>query len=214
MQALRRIASGSVSFPDHLVNGGARQTVLMAALKLFAEKGYAAASMRDIASEVGVKPASIYSHYSSKEQILVELLEVGHREHYQQVSRAVASVAAESPDRRLAAFMRAHVGMHAHYPMLATVVNTELHSLSAEAVKPILAVRQQSEALMAGIVDDGIEAGVFDVPHEWLALAVIGGMGLRVASWYTPDFELSPEAIAEVYVEYALRVLGFSKTGE
>ena len=38
--------------------------------------------------------------------------------------------------------------------------------------------------------------------------AVIGGMGLRVAHWYTPDFELDGDAISEVYVEYALRVLG------
>ena len=209
VQALRRIAAGEVTFPVSAEQGAARQAVLVASLKLFAERGYAGASMRDIATAVGVKPASIYSHYASKEQILLELLRVGHQEHFSSASAAVAA-AASTPEDRMAAFVRAHVLVHTDYPMLTTVVNTELHSLSAEAAGPILEIRSRSEGLLSDIIDEGVQAGVFDVPHAWLAAAAIGGMGLRVASWYSPEFELSPQAIADIYVEYAFRVLGFA----
>ena len=39
------------------------------ALEVFAEKGYAATTMRDVAATVGMRDASLYSHYPSKQAI-------------------------------------------------------------------------------------------------------------------------------------------------
>ena len=44
------------------------------ALDLFSKKGYDSVSVRTIASEVGIKESSIYNHYSSKEDILMSIL--------------------------------------------------------------------------------------------------------------------------------------------
>ena len=44
-------------------------------LKLFALKGYEATTMRDIANEVGIKAPSIYSHYTNKQTIFLELVD-------------------------------------------------------------------------------------------------------------------------------------------
>lgn len=44
-----------------------------AAYILFAENGYTGTSMRDIANKVGIKAASIYSHYKSKEDLFIDL---------------------------------------------------------------------------------------------------------------------------------------------
>ncbi|GGN51968.1 AcrR family transcriptional regulator [Actinoplanes campanulatus] len=58
-----------------LPTGTARDEILDAAAELFAERGYAATSTRMIAEMVGVRQASLYYHFKTKEQILAELLE-------------------------------------------------------------------------------------------------------------------------------------------
>ena len=49
--------------------------IVFAALRLFASSGYHAVSVRDIAREVGIKDASIYSHFASKDEILATIIE-------------------------------------------------------------------------------------------------------------------------------------------
>jgi AcrR family transcriptional regulator len=52
-----------------------REEILDAAARLFAQQGYAATSTRQIAEAVGMRQASLYYHFGSKEQVLAELLE-------------------------------------------------------------------------------------------------------------------------------------------
>lgn len=47
-----------------------KERILIAALELFASKGYEATSARDIASEIGIKAPSLYAHYKSKQDIM------------------------------------------------------------------------------------------------------------------------------------------------
>lgn len=47
-----------------------REQILDAAVKLFSEKGYAGASIRDLAREIGVTEGLLYHYFSSKEQLL------------------------------------------------------------------------------------------------------------------------------------------------
>jgi len=49
---------------------GTREKIIKAAIFLFSDKGYSKTSVRDIAKEVMIKPASLYSHFTSKEEIL------------------------------------------------------------------------------------------------------------------------------------------------
>ena len=47
-----------------------RDAIVTAAARFFAERGYAAVGMRDVAEAVGVRGASLYHHFASKEEIL------------------------------------------------------------------------------------------------------------------------------------------------
>ena len=51
-----------------------KERIFEDAIDLFAEKGFDASSMREIAERVGIKKASLYSHYNSKDQILEKIL--------------------------------------------------------------------------------------------------------------------------------------------
>lgn len=52
-----------------------KKEIFLTAAALFAEKGYANVSARDIARQIGIQPASLYSHYPSKEAIMDALLD-------------------------------------------------------------------------------------------------------------------------------------------
>ena len=55
--------------------GETRQRILDAALRHFAEHGYAGTSIRDLADELGVTKAAVHYHFAAKEQIVLALLE-------------------------------------------------------------------------------------------------------------------------------------------
>ena len=52
-----------------------KEKIFEVSLDLFSKKGYDSVSLREIAEEVGIKKSSIYSHYSSKEAILMDIFD-------------------------------------------------------------------------------------------------------------------------------------------
>lgn len=198
--------STTAELPDSFASSP-RGVVLHAALKLFAERGYSGSSIRDIATASGVRHATLYSHYPSKEHVLAELARIGHEEHLRRVRAALLDCQPD-PRQQLMAYVKAHVSLHTEFPMLAVVANSELHMLSQKLGGPTFEIRKHSETLLQDIIQRGVDRGVFSVPDVWLATAAIGGMGLRVAYWYTAEFELSADQVADHYAEFASRIVG------
>lgn len=58
-----------------MIINSTKTQIFNAAIDLFAKNGYDNVSMRQIASEVGIKAASIYNHYGSKEDILNDIFD-------------------------------------------------------------------------------------------------------------------------------------------
>ena len=56
-------------------NSGTKERILLASASLFAKNGYFGVSVKDIANVVGIKPASLYNHYESKEALWKAVLE-------------------------------------------------------------------------------------------------------------------------------------------
>lgn len=203
----RRLATRDTDLPQHQVSDGTRAQILLAGLRLFAEHGFAGASIRDIAARAGVKSASLYAHFPSKMHVLAELTRIGHDEHHRRL-RAALLDAGVTATEQLTALVRAHVRMHTDYAMLAMVANAELHALPPDLLAPAALLRRQSEQLLEAVIQRGVDRGEFHPLQEWLAMAAIGGMGLRVANWFTDDGGITAEEVARVYAAFALRIVG------
>ncbi len=87
-----------------------RAQVLSAAARIFRDRGYKAATMRDIAQEAGMEAGSIYYHFSSKDEILDEVLDIGLRALLRGVSATLLQKS-QFPDHRsrIAAAIRTHM---------------------------------------------------------------------------------------------------------
>jgi AcrR family transcriptional regulator len=205
--ASRRLAATATAPLPDAVPSGARRLILETALRLFAERGYSGTSIRDIAKACDLQGPTIYSHYPSKEHVLAEIVRIAHEEHLRRVNAALLE-SQPDPREQLRAYVRAHVSLHTDFPMVAVVGNSELHMLSAELGAPIYQIRKQAEQILMDIAQRGIDKGVFKVPHPWLAVAAIGGMGLRVAFWFSPEAGIAAGMVADTYSEFALRIMG------
>lgn len=208
----RRIASEESELPADVDLRGARGRVLTAALHLFADLGYGGTSVRDICAQAGVQPTTLYAHFPSKEDVLAELLRIGHDEHYRRLRAALLEVEPD-PAVQLRALVRAHVSSHCSFPMLAVVASAELHALSQAKSQPILAIRRQSESLLVDVLERGIAHAQFQVSDTLLTLRAISAIGTRVAFWFSPDCGRSIDQIADQFAEFAARIVGLTTPG-
>jgi TetR/AcrR family transcriptional regulator len=85
--------------PRHRL-GGERtaERILDAAEELFAERGYAGATLRDVATRVGVRPPSLYNHFASKDALYAAVLERGIGPLIELLARSAAAPAEEASD--------------------------------------------------------------------------------------------------------------------
>jgi AcrR family transcriptional regulator len=199
------VARGAV-LPQRATASGTLRRLQEAALIGFAERGYYGLSTRDLARALRLQPSSVYAHVSAKEDLLFELVLIGHVEHNERLRRALL---ASDPDPRaqMEALVRAHVEMHATYPLLARVCNKELHALSPQNIERVMSVRLDSERMFVDVVQRGLESGVFGVADAWLAVAAIAAMGLRIAEWFEPDGPRTIREVADQYAMFALKLL-------
>ena len=66
---------GLRAIDDKYVIKSTKGRIVDIAVRLMSENGHSGASLRDIAAEVGINAASIYNHFKSKNEIIMEMLE-------------------------------------------------------------------------------------------------------------------------------------------
>ena len=108
--------------------GDMRGSLLELAKKLFAERGYVAASLRDLAEFAGVTAAAVYYHFSKKEDLLREMIFDGLERLSEQVVSALAG--AGSPAERLEAVVRAHLRYNVDFPRESRIIIEESRFLN------------------------------------------------------------------------------------
>jgi AcrR family transcriptional regulator len=180
--------------------------LLEAASEAFADKGFHATTTRDIAARVGLSPAAVYVHFTSKEELLYELSLVGHRAALAIVVSA-AGRERTAPSGRLQAVVSDFASWHARHRRTARVVQYELAALTSEHRAVIDGLRRQIQDRMRELLDAGVATGEFVVPDvPGTALALLS-LVVDVARWYRPEGPRSPDDIGALYADLALRMV-------
>src|SRR5437660_3666922 len=122
-----------------------RENVRAAAVKLFAEYGYHAAPLRDIARLAGIQAASIYYHYANKQALLVEIMET----YMQRLNGNLERILREQsdPQKRLHEAIANHIRLHTNYKSEFFIIDTEIRALEGENRSQIIAMRDQYDHL-------------------------------------------------------------------
>ena len=169
-----------------------------AALKLFAQRGYAAVSMRQIAGEVGVQAGALYNYTPDKQTLLFDLM----KDHMDQLLEARAKEDAPAdPMQALEQFTRFHIRFHSARPDAVFIAYMELRNLSPENFVVIEALRRTYETQLEDILRQGIAEGVFAMPDPKIATLAVIAMLTGVNTWYSEDGRLSLSDVEAIYWE-------------
>jgi AcrR family transcriptional regulator len=187
--------------------GARRREIDEVASELFHANGYAATSVRDIAKALDIQAASMYAHVASKEEVLWSIVDRAARDFERAADRAIADTPVADAVERLAALVEAHVEVVTADPERSSVFVTEWRHLSEPRRAGIAERRDAYEARFRETIDDGVAIGAFRATDAAIAATFILTALNGIATWYRPDGRLSPDRIADHYVELALRSL-------
>jgi AcrR family transcriptional regulator len=179
--------------------------IMLAAADAFAERGFHATKTRDIASRAGLSPAGVYVHFASKEVLLFELSRRGHARARDLL--VAAADAAPNPTEALRAIIGGFSRWHAEHNELGRNVQFEFRHLSPEHREAVLGLRKDIDAVVAGVLRDGVATGEFEVDDVPVTALALLSMAIDVARWYAPDVRRTPAAIETSYGDLAVRLV-------
>lgn len=156
--------------------------------------------MRDIAEAVGIKGASLYNHFGSKEEILHAIALRMTRDWDE---RHLPVLETEGPpDQRLAALVRAHVLSLAEHRVEHLVSLRELGALTPEHRAEVVDYRRYYQRRVRDVIAAGVRTGVLQVEDPTRAAIAVLDMLNGIVWWLREDHDV--EALAEAYVGFAI----------
>jgi len=183
-----------------------RERILSVALSLFAEKGYERVSLRQVAREVGLTPATLYHYFPSKEALLETLAE----QIAQRFEEATAGIADQPWEvtYKLERFCVAHLEALLASPAQAMIFLREAPQYLSEPQRSAFLARQRAyEARFEKILQEGLQRNLFrEIEPRFVAVSLLAALN-AVATWYQPAGPLTPAQIGSTFAGIFLRGL-------
>ncbi|MGV1048829.1 MAG: TetR/AcrR family transcriptional regulator [Solirubrobacterales bacterium] len=171
-----------------------RQRVLEAAIRLFADRGFDACTMRDLGREVGVKAPAIYNYYDSKEHILA----AASRDALRRFFTAVIGPLAEDPEEeRLERVVRRWVAFQIEEREIARANDA---MIDTGALKRLLPKKEWKEIASSLRHLLALMSVLLDVPpgtNPHLLVGSIAAVCDRSWHWRHGEYGLSQEEVAD-----------------
>jgi AcrR family transcriptional regulator len=177
-----------------------RDEILAIAADLFAERGFGATTVREIADAAGILSGSLYHHFDSKESMVEELL----RSFLNDITCAYREEAASTDDpvevlRRLVRIALASIG--AQWATVSVMVNEYNLLVSYPRFAFVAEESEETERIWVSVLQRGIDSGAFrtDLDPRVVYRFLRDAIWVSVR-WYQPDGRDTPEQLADVYL--------------
>jgi len=180
-----------------------RDEVIDAAARIFHAKGYAAASIQDVADELGMLKGSLYHYIDSKQDLLFAIIEDVHRRTMEELEQWLALEGGTLV--RLRAFLHGQVLTYCRNVQRVGVFLQDLRSLSEDQQARIHLERDRYDRVLRDLIRSGQQEGVIDpdVDPKLAAMAIFGMLNW-ISTWWRPDGPSTPEQVASEFTDLAL----------
>ncbi len=177
-----------------ITNLSRKEQVIRKAAELFKEKGYAAASMRDLAQLLGIEAASLYSHIKSKEEILRSLcfdMAAEFRKSLEEVETHT-----ETASEKLRNGIIGHIQVMAKDLTASAVFMNEHRHLSEPYLRDFLLLRINYINRFKSIIEEGVKSGEFkSTVDKKLAVMTLFSSLNWMPMWYDPKSAIDPAGL-------------------
>ena len=178
-----------------------REKILETVTALFVEKGYHGTGVQEISKAVNLGRGALYYHIGSKEQVLFDISISLLQRAY---DATVPHVRTDDPPQvKLRNIARALLRHHAAHGDGWQVAIREARFLSEEHQRKVLEARREFERIWQEVLEEGARAGAWRQVDGVDVRAVLG-MFNYTARWMRPDGPLTPEQIADRFVDLLL----------
>jgi len=172
---------------------GRHEQILAVAAGLFARKGVAATTVRELADEVGILSGSLYHHFDSKEAMVDEIL-APYLEDLREACESVLSSETD-PRTRLCGLVVASLRVVEAHPHATEIYQSDVNYLSQfERFGYLAGAAQQVRKTWLGVISDGVARGVFRSDLDpGIAYRLMRDAIWLSVRWFrpTPDYPLT-----------------------
>jgi AcrR family transcriptional regulator len=182
-------------------NGSERRAELLAlAAEMFAERGFRATTVRDIADAAGILSGSLYHHFDSKESMVDEILRSFLDELFGRY-REIVAAGGDPRDMLRAVVVASFEIIDRRHADVAIYQNESRYLTQFDRFAYIDELGAEFRKLWVGILEEGVRSGVFrpDLDVELVYRFIRDTVWVAVR-WYRPGGGLSAQAVAEQYL--------------
>ena len=177
--------------------------ILTTAAQLFKEKGYSAVSMRDLATKMGIKAASLYNHIQSKQEILSTIV-INVAEEFTRGMNSIVDLNL-SPTKKIEAIMALHIDVTLlNTDALASLNHSWMH-LEEKNLQYFEKMRDDYEAHFRTIIKTGIETGEFKNTNIEIMLFSLLSTLNSLYLWITKKENIDNQTLKEDMISTLLK---------
>ena len=178
-----------------------KKMIIDAAVKVFHQKGYRAATLDDVANELGLTRPALYHYVSSKENLL-SLIYIKALESFFATIYEITGMDLLPPEK-LRLFVRRHLQKIVIENLaMFTVFFSEENQLPAKDFQKIRKEKRKFTRVVEEIIEEGISQGYFRNVNAKLQANAIIGMCNWLFRWYTPgQSSFKPDEIADQFID-------------
>jgi AcrR family transcriptional regulator len=164
--------------------------------------------MSAIGERAGIRGPSIYKHFSSKQDLLEEIMFTT-MERLLKNNAAALSNTNDNVVAQLRSSVEMHARFHAHHGYEAFVGTREINSLNEPKRSELLSLRDRYERGFRELIERGRTQSLFHVESSRLASYAIIDMGMGIAVWFRDDGPFNADEVIRHYGSMALRLVGY-----
>jgi AcrR family transcriptional regulator len=171
-----------------------QQEIIDTSVKLIAERGIQALTMKNLSNTIGISEPAIYRHFENKMEILLGILSF-FEQNNRLLFESVIKSNIRAIDKLEAVFLQHFKEFKANPALSVALFSEEMFHSDDHLTRKVFHIMNSVQSHILSILQEGYEKNSFrkDIPAQHMAILIMGTLRLLVTRWRLSNFEFDLE---------------------